>query len=70
MIGYPPLQEAAGDDDAAGPPVGISCGEHTDYGCWTLLSTDDTPGALEVRLRDGSWIVADPMQGVVRAVGS
>lgn len=63
VIGYPPLQEAAGDDDAAGPPVGISCGEHTDYGCWTLLSTDDTPGALEVRLRDGSWIVADPMQG-------
>ena len=31
VIGYPPLAE--------GPEaVGLSCGEHSDYGCWTILS--------------------------------
>lgn len=32
-------------------------GEHTDYGCVTLLATDDA-GGLEVRTRDGEWLPA------------
>ncbi|KAE9970014.1 hypothetical protein EG328_006521 [Venturia inaequalis] len=54
MIGYPPLQNKAGGQ-------GVSCGEHTDYGCVTLLLTDSTKGALQVQLKDGSWINADPI---------
>jgi len=59
VIGYPPLGEAA----AAGSEgeIGDSVGEHTDYGCWTILSPDDTPGALQVRGLDGSWMTAEPM---------
>ncbi|KIW04322.1 uncharacterized protein PV09_04614 [Verruconis gallopava] len=54
MIGYPPLQ--GGDAHE-----GISCGEHTDYGCVTLLLADDTVGALQVQAKDGTWINADPI---------
>jgi len=60
-IGYPPL-----DADLASQG-GVSCGEHTDYGCLTLLLSDETKGALQVlhRLPDGSeaWISADPIEG-------
>eukprot|EP00930_Biecheleria_cincta_P049608 TRINITY_DN34809_c0_g1_i1.p1 TRINITY_DN34809_c0_g1~~TRINITY_DN34809_c0_g1_i1.p1 ORF type:complete len:360 (-),score=44.78 TRINITY_DN34809_c0_g1_i1:411-1490(-) len=54
VIGYPALP--------AGHP-GLSVGEHTDYGCWTILSQDDTPGALEVRQADGTWGKAEPRAG-------
>ncbi|TID13218.1 naringenin 2-oxoglutarate 3-dioxygenase [Venturia nashicola] len=56
MIGYPPLQNEADEQ-------GVSCGEHTDYGCVTLLLADSTKGALQVQLKDGSWINADPIPG-------
>lgn len=62
IIGYPPLQDAApttGDDC----PVGLSCGEHTDYGCWTILAQDNTAGALEARMSDGSWVPVQPVPG-------
>ncbi|SGY13651.1 BQ5605_C010g05931 [Microbotryum silenes-dioicae] len=63
-IGYPPLPKDA---------KGVSCGAHKDYGCYTLLHTDSTPGALQVFLPSeqgaseengvrGSWIPADPIQ--------
>jgi isopenicillin N synthase-like dioxygenase len=35
---------------------------HTDYGNITVLAQDDV-GGLEVRQRDGTWIVAPPMPG-------
>ncbi|KAH0545243.1 hypothetical protein FGG08_000697 [Glutinoglossum americanum] len=56
MIGYPPLQSTNLDE-------GISCGEHTDYGCTTFLLADpDVKGALQVLSRDGgTWIDADPI---------
>jgi isopenicillin N synthase-like dioxygenase len=56
MIGYPPLRSTASED-------GISCGEHTDYGCTTFLLADpDVKGALQVLSRDGErWIDADPI---------
>ncbi|GAA6013708.1 hypothetical protein JCM8202_000784 [Rhodotorula sphaerocarpa] len=66
-IGYPPLPPDA---------TGVSCGAHRDYGNWTLLLADPTPGALQVFLRDpagndadpesnerGTWIDADPKPG-------
>ncbi|GAA5975604.1 hypothetical protein JCM10908_005214 [Rhodotorula pacifica] len=68
-IGYPPLPATA---------EGVSCGAHKDYGNWTLLLADPTPGALQVFLRDpegcqtadaksseerGYWINADPKPG-------
>lgn len=42
----------------------MSCGEHSDYGCVTLLLADDTRGALQVRGKDGGWIAADPVRGM------
>ncbi|CAE7265617.1 2ODD33 [Symbiodinium necroappetens] len=55
VIGYPALSE--------GKEVGLSCGEHSDYGCWTILSQDDTPDALEVRFADGTWGKVQPRPG-------
>ncbi|KAL2911176.1 hypothetical protein HK105_209363 [Polyrhizophydium stewartii] len=56
LIGYPPL-------DPAADGVGISCGEHTDYGCLTILNTDETTGALQVKSKSGEWITANPIPG-------
>ncbi|KAK3046326.1 hypothetical protein LTS18_013393, partial [Coniosporium uncinatum] len=55
MIGYPPLQD--------GGEEGVSCGEHTDYGCVTLLLADETKGALKVQRKSGEWVDADPVEG-------
>lgn len=57
ILGYPPLSPIAA---AAG---GVSCGEHSDYGCTTFLLADSTKGALQVLAKDGSWINADPVDG-------
>lgn len=40
----------------------LGAGEHTDYGCVTLLATDDA-GGLEVRTRDGQWLAAPYIPG-------
>jgi isopenicillin N synthase-like dioxygenase len=74
MIGYPALEPASrpggadrvGGGEAAAGDDGVeqlSCGEHTDYGCVTLLLADATVGALQVQLKDGAWINADPVPG-------
>jgi isopenicillin N synthase-like dioxygenase len=39
-------------------------GAHTDYGNLTLLAQDET-GGLEVRTRDGDWVVAPPTPGTL-----
>jgi len=57
-IGYPTLPEGKDHLDE-----GASCGEHTDYGCWTILSQDDTPRVLEVQRSDGTWSQVDPVPG-------
>jgi isopenicillin N synthase-like dioxygenase len=36
------------------PPLDVGCGEHTDYGCLTMVAADSTPGCLQVRGPDGS----------------
>ncbi len=40
----------------------MGAGEHTDYGCVTLLATDDA-GGLEVRTREGEWLSAPHVPG-------
>lgn len=40
----------------------LGAGEHTDYGCVTLLMTDDA-GGLEVRTREGAWLPAPHVPG-------
>jgi isopenicillin N synthase-like dioxygenase len=40
----------------------LGAGEHTDYGCVTLLATDAV-GGLEVRTRDGEWLKAPVIPG-------
>lgn len=63
MIGYPPLPTPF-HASASADIEEFSCGEHTDYGCVTLLLADSTPGALQVLLKDGvTWVDADPVPG-------
>ena len=64
MIGYPGLNSLVPnvDDDLER----FSCGEHTDYGCLTLLLADETPNALQVHPAsspEGTWITANPIPG-------
>ncbi|KAL6073116.1 2-oxoglutarate-Fe(II) type oxidoreductase-like isoform X1, variant 2 [Balamuthia mandrillaris] len=56
VIGYPTL-------DRSVPDLGLSCGEHCDYGCLTIVNQDDTKGALQVKNTAGQWINADPIPG-------
>lgn len=56
ILGYPPLSP----EQALQGEHGV--GEHTDYGCWTLLAQDETPDALETRAADGAWIKVPPIK--------
>jgi isopenicillin N synthase-like dioxygenase len=55
LLHYPPAPERA----EAGQ---LGAGEHTDYGCVTLLATDGV-GGLQVRTRDGDWLNAPHVPG-------
>jgi isopenicillin N synthase-like dioxygenase len=55
LLHYPPAPERA----EAGQ---LGAGEHTDYGCVTLLATDGV-GGLEVRTRGGDWVPAPHVPG-------
>ncbi len=51
LIAYPPVTQRSPDRQGIG--------EHTDFGCLTILAQDGV-GGLEVRRADGTWITADP----------
>jgi isopenicillin N synthase-like dioxygenase len=50
LLHYPPRPETH-------EPGQLGAGAHTDYGCVTLLATDEV-GGLEVRSRAGAWVQA------------
>ncbi|KAK2179380.1 hypothetical protein NP493_494g04102 [Ridgeia piscesae] len=56
---YPPIRQ-----DTVIKPGQTRCGEHSDYGFITLIFQDDA-GGLELRTRDGEFVPATPMDGVV-----
>jgi len=53
LLYYPPQPADLGRDH-------FGVGPHTDYGCLTLLWQDQN-GGLEVRARDGRWVMAPPL---------
>lgn len=59
-IFYPEVSEA--DLQAAGGVV-VRSGEHSDWGCVTVLLADEEVGGLEVRGADGAWSPVPPVPG-------
>jgi len=57
LLRYPPHPEGA---DA----LTFGAGEHTDWGAITLLA-QDRHGGLEVKLPDGEWAAATPVDGAL-----
>ena len=55
LLHYPPAPARAEEGQ-------LGAGEHTDYGCVTLLATDGV-GGLEVRTRNGEWLKAPHVEG-------
>jgi len=54
---YPPDEMGLHDDNT----IRWGVGEHTDYGVLTLLAQDNI-GGLQIKLKDGTWIDAPPIQ--------
>eukprot|EP01023_Acetabularia_acetabulum_P000563 TRINITY_DN10231_c0_g1_i2.p2 TRINITY_DN10231_c0_g1~~TRINITY_DN10231_c0_g1_i2.p2 ORF type:complete len:357 (-),score=53.37 TRINITY_DN10231_c0_g1_i2:292-1362(-) len=69
IIHYPPLQSAHQtnvEQQKQGEihrSIQLSCGEHTDYGCLTIVNQDEDVSALQVKNADGQWIDAEPIKG-------
>ena len=61
IVGYPPMC----DKDSEVQGNGMSCGEHSDYGCFTMLLNDETRDTLEVLMKDGTWVYANPRPGAL-----
>jgi isopenicillin N synthase-like dioxygenase len=57
IVHYPPQPPTMGVEQR-----GI--GEHTDFGCITLLCQDSN-GGLQIRTRDGEWVKAHPIEGTL-----
>lgn len=72
VIHYPPLESSASGAAAAalsGSEVDrseqLSCGEHSDYGCLTLLLQEEGIPALQVKDALGNWVTAEPIPGTL-----
>lgn len=61
VVGYPPMCDKTSEMEGDG----VSCGEHTDYGCFTMLLNDKTPNTLEVLMKDGTWVYVNPVNGAL-----
>jgi len=59
-VSYPPL---SGEEESDSSELS-SCGAHTDYGCVTILATDDKKGALQMSAPHGQWVDIDPVPGM------
>jgi len=57
LLHYPPQSPQAPDDLYGSAP-------HRDFGCLTLLATDDV-GGLQVQTPAGHWVDAPPMEGAL-----
>ena len=44
-------------------PGQLRAGAHTDYGCMTILRTEEAPGGLQVRTRAGDWLDVHAVPG-------
>jgi isopenicillin N synthase-like dioxygenase len=44
-------------------PGQLRAGAHTDYGCMTILRTEDAPGGLQVQTREGEWLDVHAVPG-------
>jgi isopenicillin N synthase-like dioxygenase len=44
-------------------PGQLRAGAHTDYGCMTILRTEDAPGGLQVQTRAGGWLDVQAVPG-------
>jgi isopenicillin N synthase-like dioxygenase len=44
-------------------PGQLRAGAHTDYGCMTILRTEDAPGGLQVQTRAGEWLDVQAVPG-------
>jgi isopenicillin N synthase-like dioxygenase len=49
--------------EATAEPGQLRAGEHTDYGCMTILRTEDAPGGLQVQTRAGEWVDVHAVPG-------
>lgn len=56
VINYPDLDSAAESGQ-------LRAGEHTDYGCITILRTENAPGRLQVQTRTGDWVDVEAASG-------
>jgi len=56
VVNYPAPEQAA-------EPGQLRAGAHTDYGCMTILRTEDAPGGLQVQTRDGEWLDVHAVPG-------
>ncbi|TFJ79924.1 hypothetical protein NSK_008732 [Nannochloropsis salina CCMP1776] len=61
LIRYPPVSPQERESLSSG----LGCGEHSDYGCLTLLNMDESTQALQARNTQGAWIFADPIPGTL-----
>jgi isopenicillin N synthase-like dioxygenase len=44
-------------------PGQLRAGAHTDYGCMTILRTEDAPGGLQMQTRAGEWLDVHTVPG-------
>jgi isopenicillin N synthase-like dioxygenase len=49
--------------DVEPEPGQLRAGAHTDYGCMTILRTEDAPGGLQVQTRTGEWLDVQAVPG-------